>query len=221
MLIGPNQHRPCDAETALLAPRLEFELHVFRPGPSGPEPVHAGWDLLGEQTADVAAPVLELLRDGLDRLGLAPRTLEVELGPGQLELTFPAGPGPEIADRAVLIRSAVKQLAARNGMTATFMCRPKVGDSFPSGWHLHQSLVRPDDLSQVKRAFDLNGWVGVLYSRSIVTSADDSAASTSPTWSGRRWSRVRSPASSRCSSPVHRPPSDPSDRCGSPIRAPA
>ena len=29
MLIGPNQHRPCDAETALLAPRLEFELHVM------------------------------------------------------------------------------------------------------------------------------------------------------------------------------------------------
>jgi 4-hydroxybenzoate polyprenyltransferase len=26
-----------------------------------------------------------------------------------------------------------------------------------------QSLVRADDLSQVKRAFDLNGWVGVMY----------------------------------------------------------
>jgi 4-hydroxybenzoate polyprenyltransferase len=26
-----------------------------------------------------------------------------------------------------------------------------------------QSLVSPDDLSQVKRAFDLNGYVGVLY----------------------------------------------------------
>jgi 4-hydroxybenzoate polyprenyltransferase len=26
-----------------------------------------------------------------------------------------------------------------------------------------QSLVRADDLSRVKRAFDLNGWVGVLY----------------------------------------------------------
>ncbi len=26
-----------------------------------------------------------------------------------------------------------------------------------------QSLVRVDDLSQVKRAFDLNGWVGILY----------------------------------------------------------
>jgi 4-hydroxybenzoate polyprenyltransferase len=26
-----------------------------------------------------------------------------------------------------------------------------------------QSLVSQDDLSQVKRAFDLNGWVGILY----------------------------------------------------------
>ena len=26
-----------------------------------------------------------------------------------------------------------------------------------------QSLVRPTDLSQVKRAFDLNGYVGILY----------------------------------------------------------
>ena len=26
-----------------------------------------------------------------------------------------------------------------------------------------QSLVRADDLSQVKRAFDVNGWVGLLY----------------------------------------------------------
>ena len=31
-----------------------------------------------------------------------------------------------------------------------------------------QSLVRADDLSQVKRAFDLNGWVGILY---LVTTA--------------------------------------------------
>ena len=26
-----------------------------------------------------------------------------------------------------------------------------------------QSLVSADDLSQVKRAFDMNGWVGILY----------------------------------------------------------
>jgi 4-hydroxybenzoate polyprenyltransferase len=33
-----------------------------------------------------------------------------------------------------------------------------------------QSLVRADDLSQVKRAFDLNGWVGILYL--VATAAD-------------------------------------------------
>jgi 4-hydroxybenzoate polyprenyltransferase len=30
-------------------------------------------------------------------------------------------------------------------------------------WVYEQSLVRADDLSQVKRAFDLNGYVGILY----------------------------------------------------------
>ena len=34
-----------------------------------------------------------------------------------------------------------------------------------------QSLVRPDDLSQVKRAFDLNGWVGLLYLAAICVDA--------------------------------------------------
>jgi 4-hydroxybenzoate polyprenyltransferase len=32
-----------------------------------------------------------------------------------------------------------------------------------------QSLVAADDLSQVKRAFDMNGWVGILY---FVTTAE-------------------------------------------------
>ncbi len=33
-----------------------------------------------------------------------------------------------------------------------------------------QSLVRADDLSQVKRAFDLNGYVGILYFASTAVS---------------------------------------------------
>jgi 4-hydroxybenzoate polyprenyltransferase len=33
-----------------------------------------------------------------------------------------------------------------------------------------QSLVTEQDLSQVKRAFDLNGWVGILYLLSTATS---------------------------------------------------
>jgi 4-hydroxybenzoate polyprenyltransferase len=33
-----------------------------------------------------------------------------------------------------------------------------------------QSLVRADDLSQVKRAFDLNGYVGILYLLALTAS---------------------------------------------------
>ena len=63
-----------------------------------------------------------------------------------------------------------------------------------------QSLVSADDLSQVKRAFDLNGWVGILYL--VATAAavvDCMSRMTSPV---RRRSRSASPApaarSTRC-----------------------
>jgi 4-hydroxybenzoate polyprenyltransferase len=36
-----------------------------------------------------------------------------------------------------------------------------VGVALLLGWE--QSLVRSDDLTQIKRAFDMNGWVGLLY----------------------------------------------------------
>ena len=41
----------------------------------------------------------------------------------------------------VLFRSAVKQIARRNRLHATFMCRPGLPNLFSSGWHLHQSLI--------------------------------------------------------------------------------
>jgi glutamine synthetase len=40
----------------------------------------------------------------------------------------------------VLFRSAAKQVCRRNGLHATFMCRPKIPNVMSSGWHLHQSL---------------------------------------------------------------------------------
>lgn len=114
---------------------IEFQLR----DDSG-EPVHPGWDLLAEGHADMVHDRLEPLRSGLTALGLAPRSVEVELGPGQIEMTFPPTDAISLADDAVLVRSALAQMARRNGMRAEFMCRPGTG-AFPSGWHLHQSVV--------------------------------------------------------------------------------
>ena len=57
----------------------------------------------------------------------------------------------------VLLLALVGGLAGLNGIYAAGVVA--VGLLL---W-FEQSLVRQSDLSQLKRAFDLNGWVGVLY----------------------------------------------------------
>jgi glutamine synthetase len=67
--------------------------------------------------------------------------MEAEFGPSQFELTFGPVVGIEAADNVVLVRSAIKQICRRNGLHATFMCRPQLPNALSSGWHLHQSLL--------------------------------------------------------------------------------
>jgi glutamine synthetase len=40
-----------------------------------------------------------------------------------------------------MFRTMVKEVCARQGLHATFMCQPNVPNAAASGWHLHQSLV--------------------------------------------------------------------------------
>jgi glutamine synthetase len=135
---------------------LEVEFHVFKllderlqpqdAGQPGTPPEVAllttGYQLLTEHRYDLIDPVVELLRNGLAKLGLPLRSYEVEFGPSQMEITLGAMPGIAAADAMLLFRSAVKQIARRHGYHATFMCRPKLPNMMSSGWHLHQSLAR-------------------------------------------------------------------------------
>lgn len=134
---------------------LEVEFHLFkledpnlRPEqagqPSEPPSVSLlahGFQYLTEQRMDEIDPYLEVLRGYLLEIGLPLRTLEVEFGPSQIEITFNPGVGLATADNMILFRSAVKQIAHRQGLHATFMCRPNLPNLFSSGWHLHQSLT--------------------------------------------------------------------------------
>ena len=133
---------------------LEVEFHLFkledpnlRPEQAGQpaEPptvslLAHGFQYLTEQRMDELDPHLETMRTQLLEIGLPLRTLEVEFGPSQIEITFNPRVGLATADAMVLFRSAVKQIARRNGLHATFMCRPNLPNLFSSGWHLHQSL---------------------------------------------------------------------------------
>ncbi len=133
---------------------IEVEFHLFKyaerqptsdaiamPGPT-PEiaPVNHGYQYLTELRYDMLDPLLEKLRLGLQGLGLPLRSLEVEFGPSQIEVTFAATTGMQPADLMLLFRNATKQIFAREGYLASFMCRPQVPHTASSGWHLHHSV---------------------------------------------------------------------------------
>ncbi|MCZ4519433.1 glutamine synthetase family protein [Rhodococcus ruber] len=133
---------------------LEIEFHLYhRRGhtndesadtaarPTGIAPINYGNQLLSEERGDELEPVTQIFRDQLATLGIDLRTIEVEYGPNQVEVTLDPEVGITSADSMVLLRSSIKQLARRNGYHATFMCRPQIPDTCSSGWHLHQSLL--------------------------------------------------------------------------------
>jgi len=134
---------------------LELEFHIFRladprleprdcgqpPQPPDVRMLAHGYQYLADNRFDELEPVLEELRATLLALGLPLRTMEVEMGPSQCELTFAAVEGLAGADNVVLARGAIKQVCRRSGYHATFMCRPALANIASSGWHLHQSLT--------------------------------------------------------------------------------
>ncbi|MFD0793708.1 glutamine synthetase family protein [Mucilaginibacter litoreus] len=72
--------------------------------------------------------------------------LHTETGPGVYEAAITHAETLEAADRAVLFKTAVKEIAARHGITATFMA--KWNENLPGcSGHIHQSLWTKD-LSQ-------------------------------------------------------------------------
>ena len=134
---------------------LEVEFHIYRivdaqldpskaawPGePPAVSMIHPGYNLLAEAWADMADEPLAIVRDTAQGLGLPLRSLEIELGPSQVEAVFGVTDALTAADHMVRFRNGVKQALQRAGYHATFMCRPPFPNVMASGWHLHQSLV--------------------------------------------------------------------------------
>jgi len=134
---------------------LEVEFHLFKlenprlaPAdatwpPQAPEVslLNQGYQYLTESRFDQVDAALQPIRRGMAALGLPLRSLEIELGPSQCECTFRPQAGLDAADTMILFRAATKQIARRNGLFASFMCRPGLPNLFSSGWHLHMSLI--------------------------------------------------------------------------------
>ncbi len=183
---------------------LEVEFHVFRldephmavtdSGQPGTPPsvslLTHGYQYLTELRYDRVDALMELLRGQLQALGLPLRSLEIEMGPSQFELTFGPTQGLLPADLMVLLRSAIKQVCSRHGYHATFMCRPRIPNVMSSGWHLHQSLCDPVSGRNVfipePGADNPLSPVGMHYLAGLQQHARDAALFACPTINGYR-----------------------------------
>jgi glutamine synthetase len=192
---------------------LEVEFHLFKldnprltPAdatwpPQAPEVslLTQGYQYLTESRFDMMDPAIEILRRGIVALGLPLRSVEIELGPSQVEFTFRPQMGLAAADAMVLFRAAVKQVARRNGYLASFMCWPALPNVMASGWHLHQSLI---EKKSNRNAFvfdhpDVLSAVGKYYLSGLLAHARAAAAFTSPTVNGYKRYRAYSLAPDR------------------------
>ena len=181
---------------------LEVEFHLFKlenprlapPDatwpPRAPEVslLNQGYQYLTESRYDQLDAALAPIRRGIEALGLPLRSLEVELGPSQCEFTFRPQGALAAADTMILFRAAAKQIARRNGMLASFMCRPALPNLFSSGWHLHQSLVKRRGGGNAFAGDTREGLsaTGLHYLAGLIGHADAAAAFTTPTVNGYR-----------------------------------
>lgn len=82
------------------------------------------------------------LFDDLNEAGVPLEGLHTETGPGVAEAAIKHAPVVEAADRAVLFKTFVKQIARRHGIMASFMA--KWNENLPGcSGHIHQSLSDP------------------------------------------------------------------------------
>jgi glutamine synthetase len=153
--------------TPVVGPELEFFL--LERDPAEPGGFRRYVDELSRvytvgHVSDPRGIVLEML-DACDRLGLLAFAANHEYMNSQYEINVKHSPALDAADRAFLLKAAVKEMAAREGMLATFMGKP-FNDQGGSGFHVHVSLVDADG-GNAFDATDGPDGLGLLTSRFV------------------------------------------------------
>ncbi len=98
-------------------------------------------------------PFFTALFDHLQKFDIPLEGLHTETGPGVLEAAIRYADVLEAADRAILFKTSVKEIAYQHQIMATFMA--KISENLPGcGGHVHQSLW---DLEKKKNLFHDSG----------------------------------------------------------------
>ena len=129
--------------TFYLAPDIEY--FYFEPLVAGAEPVPIDDGGFFDHTVnDVTGELRKQTIRTLETIGIPVKSSFHEDAPGQQEIDLRHTDALTMADSVMTFRLAVREIAARNGVHATFMPKPAEGLQ-GSGMHVHMSLFRGDD----------------------------------------------------------------------------
>src|SRR5438094_8320517 len=124
-------------DTFNVGPELEYFL--FRDS-GGVETLDEG-GYFAMTTLDAATELRQETIHALEGMGIPIEYSHHEVGPSQHEIDMRYAPALEMADHTITYRLIVKEIAAKNGVYATFMPKPIFGEN-GSGMHTHQSLFK-------------------------------------------------------------------------------
>ena len=123
-------------DTFNVGPELEYFL--FRSADGEPVTLDEG-GYFAMTTMDAATELRNETIRALESMGIPVEYHHHEVGPSQHEIDMRFAPALDMADHTLTYRLIVKEIAAKNGVYATFMPKPLFGEN-GSGMHTHQSL---------------------------------------------------------------------------------
>jgi glutamine synthetase len=124
-------------DTFNVGPELEYFL--FRDSSSVETLDEGGYFAM--TTLDAATELRQETIRALEGMGIPIEYAHHEVGPSQHEIDMRYSDALAMADHTVTYRLIVKEIAAKNGVYATFMPKPLFGEN-GSGMHTHQSLFK-------------------------------------------------------------------------------
>jgi glutamine synthetase len=158
----------------------EPEFYVLRVAEGGAVETYSPLSGMAYTTGVRADPsgLVRRIHAALDEFGLGVTTALREFSPGQFEINLAHADALQAADNAFLLEEVVKELAASEGLLATFMAKP-LADAEGSSHHVHASLWRGEE-----NAFDDDGVLSTearAFAAGLIAHAEGLTALAAPT----------------------------------------
>ncbi|MDR0611584.1 MAG: glutamine synthetase family protein [Planctomycetaceae bacterium] len=161
--------------TAKVGSEVEFYLLD-----SNKKPLFGGKETYSIGKASQYSDIIEQIQNNLEAFQIPIEAVHTEYGPGQMEVILEFSDALTNADNTVIARNAIKEIARKNGMYATFMARVWNTES-GSGYHLHQSLWTKENNGVSKNAFAEDKTILEQYSAGLLDGTRELMALCCPT----------------------------------------